>query len=191
MLIPRAPREPRGTPPATARGYLGGWARGPYVVPLRSGMAGICLGAWLAGILPRRDRQEFASALGFIVMPAKPTEFLRFLATRAELDAGHSQTKIRIYAASQLAGVPSPSTDPTIGAFRRGIRRVKHAARGPVRPMFRSEIPAAEMPPETAPGVPAAERLSRRGLSATELASARAAAGRHLMLLSDATALRL
>ena len=63
---------------------------------------------------------------------------------------------------SRLAGVPSPSTDPTIGAFRHGIRRVKHAARGPVRPMFRSEIPAPEMPPEASPRVPAAERLSRR-----------------------------
>ena len=147
--------------------------------PLRSAggiprLAGICLDAWLRCNAGKAGR--------------------RFLAIRAESDAGHSQTKMRICvidAAGQLAGVPSPSTDPTIGAFRHGIRRVKHAARGPVRPMFRSEIPAAEMPPETAPGVPAAERLSRRGLSATELASARAAAGRHLMLLSDATALRL
>ena len=138
-----------------------------------------------------RDWQQFATALGFIVLPAKPAEFLRFLAARAESDAGHSQTKMRICAidaASQLAGVPSPSSDPTIGAFRRGIRRVKHAARGPVRPMFRSEIPAPEMPPDAGPSLPAPDRLSRRGLSAMETARARAAAGRHLMLLSDATA---
>ena len=45
------------------------------------------------------------------------------------------------------------------------------------------------MPPEVGPSVPAAARLSRRGLSATESARARAAAGRDLMLLlSDATA---
>ena len=138
-----------------------------------------------------RDWQQFATALGFVVLPAKPAEFLRFLATRAESDAGHSQTKMRICAidaASQLAGVPSPSSDPTIGAFRRGISRVKHADRGPVRPMFRSEIPAPEMPTEAGPRVPAAARHSRRGLSATESARARAAAGRHLFLLSDATA---
>ena len=44
------------------------------------------------------------------------------------------------------------------------------------------------MPPEAGPRVPAADRLSRRGLSETELARARAAAGRHLMLLSYAAA---
>ena len=50
-----------------------------------------------------RDWQEFASALGFVVMPAKPAEFLRFLATRAESDAGYSQTKMRICASMPLA----------------------------------------------------------------------------------------
>ena len=37
--------------------------------------------------------------------------------------------------------------------------------------MFRSEIPAPEMPPEAGPRVPAAERLSRRSLSASESAN--------------------
>ena len=171
------PREP-GQEPAPSQ----------LVAILVAGRAGP---TWDRYVPAFRDWQQFASALGFVVLPAKPADFLRFLATRAESDAGHSQTKMRICAidaASQLAGVPSPSSDPTIGAFRRGIRRVKHAARGPVRPMFRSEIPAPEMPTEAGPHMPAAGRLSRRGLSATETARARAAAGRHLMLLSDATA---
>ena len=42
---------------------------------------------------------------------------------------------------------------------------------GPVCPMFRSEIPAPEMPLEAGPRVSAAERLSRRSLSASESAN--------------------
>ena len=58
------------------------------------------------------------------------------------------------------SGVPAPSGDATVEAFRRGIRRVKHAARGLVRPMFRGEISAPEMPQELPPDARAAGQLS-------------------------------
>ena len=53
--------------------------------------------------------------------------------------------------------------------------------------MFRDEIPAPETQ-ETPPGARGDGRLSRQRLPPVESARARAAAYRHLMLLSDATA---
>ena len=51
------------------------------------------------------------------------------------------------------------SQDPTIGAFRRGVRMVEQAARGPVSPMFHSEIPA----PEISQGDPGPGNAARGG----------------------------
>ena len=76
------PREP-GQEPAPSQ----------LVAILVAGRAGP---TWDRYVPAFRDWQQFASALGFVVLPAKPADFLRLLATRAESDAGHSQTKMRI-----------------------------------------------------------------------------------------------
>ena len=73
-----------------------------------------------------------------------------------DADATNSQTKMRkraIDAASHLAGV-SPISSKPLSAFRRGARRMEHAARGSVRPMFWrvSEISAPDMPQDPGPG---------------------------------------
>ena len=120
-----------------------------------------------------RDRQQVATPGRAGRIPPLP---------RDAGGSGHRQAHTRaIDAAGQLAGSPPPSGDATIGAFRRGDRRVKHAVRGPVRPMLRGEIPAP-------PGARGDGRRSRQRLSPVESARARAAAGRHLALLSEATA---
>ena len=112
-------------------------------------VAGCAGPTWDRYVPALRDWPQFAAANGFTALPAEPAEFHHFLATRAEADTGSALTKMRICAmnaASQLAEVPPPSGDATVGAFRRGVRRVKRAARCPVRLMFRGDIPAPEMP---------------------------------------------
>ena len=77
---------------------------------------------------------------------------------------------MRIYAIG-----PAPSGDASCGSFRRGVCGLS-AARGPVRPVFRDEIPAPETPQDPPPDARADGRRSRHGLSPVESARARAAA---------------
>ena len=107
--------------------------RAPQAPPLQR----LCWPSWwpgaraLHGTATSRPFGTGSNPPGFTALPPKPAELIHFLATRAEADTGSAQAKMRICAidaASQLAGVPSPSGDATVGAFRRGVRRVKYAA---------------------------------------------------------------
>ena len=125
-------RWPKGRPPSSvAGGHPGCQARGAQGRPSQPvGLEGI-----------RRGGRIHCD-------PGQACEFLRFLATREQADAGSARTKMRIGAigaASRLVGVPSPPGDITVGACRRGVRRVEHAVRGPAHPVFRGETLAADL----------------------------------------------
>ena len=106
-------------------------------------------------------------------MPAKPAELLYVLATRAEADAGRAQAKRR-FRAIDAASRPLPGREAAIGAFRPEVRRVKRAAGGPLRLLFRGENPGPEMPQDPLPDASAGGRLSL-----VESARARAAPSSH------------
>ena len=130
-LVPRAPEAP--SPNAS------------LVAILVVGRAGH---TWDSDVPAFRDWQQFAATNGFTALQAKPAEFLHFFATRAEGGVGSAKMHIcAIDAVCQLVAVSSPSGDATFGAFRRGVRRAKHATRGPVRPMFLGEIPEMSQEP--------------------------------------------
>ena len=72
------------------------------------------------------------------------------------------------------SGGPLPAGEAAIGAFRPEVRRVKRAAGGPLRPVFRGENPPPEMPQDPPPDARAEGRLSQ-----VESARARAAPSSH------------
>ena len=121
-------------------------AMGPDLPPnlLPTMTAGLGTATWnrYAGVLG--PWQRFAEAHHTPFLPADPAMFLRFLSETSDRERGQSQTKHRacaIDAISRLAGFPSPTTDRAIGMFRAGISRTKTAKRGPVTPIFPTEIP--------------------------------------------------
>ena len=157
--------------------------RAPQAPPLQR----LCWPSWwpgaraLHGTATSRPFGTGSNPPGFTALPPKPAELIHFLATRAEADTGSAQAKMRICAidaASQLAGVPSPSEDATVGAFRRGVRRVKYAAAARYAGCSAAKFSCLKC---------RRNRLRAQGISPVESARARAAAGRHLVLLSDAT----
>ena len=139
------------------RGHRGSRARGPRVGPLRPGSAG----------------QESAAENRLPASLAKPASKSPRVASAID-------------EASRLAGAPFPSGDATIGAFRRGICRGKHAVRCPVLPIV-SPLPRRRRPVIRAQawrgGAAPAPGAIGRGVGRSQ-----GSGGPPSVLLSDATA---
>ena len=136
---------------------------------------------WDRSVQALQNWQQFAAP------PAKPAEFLHFLATRVEVDAGSAQMKMRICAidaASQQVGVASPSGDATVCGRPPGKARRPR----PGTPNVPRRDSCARSCRRSPPRTRASTDGSRARGSPAGSARARAAAGRHLMPLSDATA---
>ena len=128
---------------------------------------------------------DFAAARGVPWLPADPTAFAEFLATRGRTDAGYPQTKARvcaIYALSPAAGVAPPADHPFVQAMRGAARRTKRARRGPARSRcsptrFRPPPLTGPRPGSgaTGPAAPVSERSQR----------ARCAVAAHVALIHE------
>ena len=98
-------------------GPAGGFPPASLVAILVAGRAGP---TWDSCALALRDWQQFVMRRAERAH-RDPGQAGHFLATRAKSDAGSVQSTMRICAApSQLAGVPSPLGNATVGAFRPG-----------------------------------------------------------------------
>ena len=113
----------------------------------------------------RDDWQLFAAVNGFAAIPAEPAQLPL---PRDAGGGGRRQHADEDAHPRDDRGAPAGGSPLTVGgrrcrAFRGGVRRVKHAARGPVRLMSRSEIPAPEVPQVPPPDARVAGRTRAGG----------------------------
>ena len=119
---------------------------GPDLIPnlLPTMTADLGAGTWnqYTGVLS--PWEKFAAEHHTPYFPADHAMFLRFLSKASDKETGQSRTKHRacaMDALSRLAGFSSPTADRAVRMFRAEIARTKTAKRGPVMPVFPSEIP--------------------------------------------------
>ena len=114
-------------------------------------------GTWNRYAEALRAWEAYAARVGTSFLPAEAGHFANFRA--ATTARGYAQTKQRacaIAAFRELARCPSPSVDTSVIEVCGGVRRSRCHRRGGARPVFTTEIPAAD-------ALPSPPRRSGRG----------------------------